>query len=314
MEHYPSFHTYCKRHRSSPTGKTPVHIEKRRQLEFPDQNRSYKKWSKEEKLAMTKFVKEHGLPSANVNKFWEECARYIFQTTGLVKSGASCKSQHARVKSLFPSACLATDESTTISDVSNSSRKNEASTQETEREWSYISVRDKLAKSKIEVETLATKLSDTRLSSFDDVTLYDRATLLHAALYTSTETIAENVLNSESLRKAVKMLLIWEVEQKASSKCIRNESSILYPNRDLTSFSWNDICTELFLSNPLLAEVLLAVALPTCKLGMIQPIRSLLPKLGLVYSILMSNRFVELSLVQKVIAITMKNEQTHEKV
>ncbi|KAL3882526.1 hypothetical protein ACJMK2_028862 [Sinanodonta woodiana] len=185
---------------------------------------------------------------------------------------------------------------------------------ETEREWSYISVRDKLAKSKNEVETLATKLSDTRLSSFDDVTLYDRATLLHAALYTSTETIAETVLNSESLRKAVKVLLIWEVEQKASSKCIRNESSILYPNRDLTSFSWNDICTELFLSNPLLAEVLLAVALPTGKLGMIQPIRSLLPKLGLVYSILMSNRFVELSLVQKVIAITMKNEQTHEKV
>ncbi|KAL3866683.1 hypothetical protein ACJMK2_043964 [Sinanodonta woodiana] len=93
------------------------------------------------------------------------------------------------------------------------------------------------------------------------------------------------------------MLLIWEVEQKASSKCIRNESSILYPNRDLTSFLWNDICTELFLSNPLLAEVLLAVALPTGKLGMIQPIRSLLPKLRLVYSILMSNRFVELSLV-----------------
>ncbi|KAL3837218.1 hypothetical protein ACJMK2_022593 [Sinanodonta woodiana] len=87
MEHYLSFHTYCKRQRSSPTGKTPVQIEKRRQLEFPDQNRSYKKWSKEEKLAMTKFVKEHGLPSANVNKFWEECARYIFQTTGLVKSG-----------------------------------------------------------------------------------------------------------------------------------------------------------------------------------------------------------------------------------
>jgi len=138
--------------------------------------------------------------------------------------------------------------------------------------------------------------------------------LLHAVLYTSTETIAETVLNSDSLRKAVKMLFIWEVEQKASSKCIRDENSILYPNSDITAFSWNDICTERFLSNPILAEVLQTVALPTGKLGMIQPIRSILPKLGPVYTILMSNRFVELSHVQKIIAITMKNEQTHEKV
>lgn len=135
---------------------------------------------------------------------------------------------------------------------------------------------------KNEVETLATKLSDTRLSSFDDINLSDRAPLLNAALYTSTETIVETVLKSESLRKTVKLLVIWEVEQKASSKCTMDESSILYPIHDLTAFPWNNICTEFFLSNPILAEVVLAVALPTGKLGMIQPIRSLLPKLGLV--------------------------------
>ncbi|KAL3872994.1 hypothetical protein ACJMK2_036159 [Sinanodonta woodiana] len=87
MEDHPSFHTYCKRQRSSATGKIQVQIEKHRHLESPDQKRSYKKWSKEEKLAMTEFVKEPELPSANVNKFWEECAHCIFQTTSLVKSG-----------------------------------------------------------------------------------------------------------------------------------------------------------------------------------------------------------------------------------
>jgi hypothetical protein len=56
-------------------------------LQFSDQNRSYKKWSKEEKSAVMELVEEHGIPSANVNKFWEECAHYIFQSTGLVKSG-----------------------------------------------------------------------------------------------------------------------------------------------------------------------------------------------------------------------------------
>ncbi|KAL3868965.1 hypothetical protein ACJMK2_041710 [Sinanodonta woodiana] len=129
MEHLCNFHTYCKKQRSSRRGKNPVQIETPIQLEFSDQSRPYKKWSEDEKLAMMEFVKKHGIPSVNVNKYWEECGRYIFQTLGLVKTGASCRSQYARMKCFFPSKCLTNDQCAEVSNMSSNSTKKEVSTQ-----------------------------------------------------------------------------------------------------------------------------------------------------------------------------------------
>ena len=63
-----------------------------------------------------------------------------------------------------------------------------------------------------------------------------------------------------------------------------------------------------------MAEVLLAVILPTSKIGHSKATNSLVPVIGAVYGILMKQRFHELSLVQKVLSVTLANEQTHQKV
>ncbi|XP_052809488.1 uncharacterized protein LOC128237953 [Mya arenaria] len=71
---------------------------------------------------------------------------------------------------------------------------------------------------------------------------------------------------------------------------------------------------ELHTKQPLLAEVLLAVTLPTSKIGHSSATNSLVPVIGAIYGMLMKQRFHELSLVQKVVTITLANEQTHQKV
>ncbi|WAR23372.1 hypothetical protein MAR_037041 [Mya arenaria] len=115
-------------------------------------------------------------------------------------------------------------------------------------------------------------------------------------------------------RGSIILEVLYDIENSARENCTRN--CVLHGTsyEELSSFSWDDVMEELLTKQPLLAEVLLAVTLPTSKIGHSSATNSLVPVIGAIYGMLMKQRFHELSLVQKVVTITLANEQTHQKV
>jgi putative copper export protein len=119
---------------------------------------------------------------------------------------------------------------------------------------------------------------------------------------------------SSSLKEEVKSLFIYDIEMDAR-ECSSKSSILCHKQyKDLKEFQWSDILKELVSRQSTLAEVLLAVALPTGKIGNTKPIEALCPVVGTIYGMLMMQRFHQLSAVQRFITATLANEQTHQKV
>jgi len=149
-----------------------------------------------------------------------------------------------------------------------------------------------------------------------DISNQDRAELLHCVLYTDAATIAETILQINSIKMAVKNSILMDIEKSASQKCVRSDNSYLfqkdYPN--LKEFDFHKLVAEIATCQPFLLESLLAVSIPISRVGSIKLIQDLIPRLGLVYSLLMSFRFHELSRLQRVLTVVLLDECVHEKV
>ena len=142
------------------------------------------------------------------------------------------------------------------------------------------------------------------------ISLQDRADLLNTILHGNANDIASKVMMINETRKALEKMFKDDLDSDAA--LITNNKSVLYRKsfEDLQSFQWGDIVSE---KQPTLANILLAVM--SKKMVTIENLPEILvPKLGLLYSILMQERYNSLSLVQRVLAVVLKDEQTHEKV
>lgn len=142
------------------------------------------------------------------------------------------------------------------------------------------------------------------------ISLQDRADLLKTILHGNANDIASKVMMINETRKALEKMFKDDLDSDAA--LITNNKSVLYRKsfEDLQSFQWGDIVSE---KQPTLANILLAVM--SKKMVTIENLPEILvPKLGLLYSILMQERYHSLSLVQRVLAVVLKDEQTHEKV
>lgn len=142
------------------------------------------------------------------------------------------------------------------------------------------------------------------------ISLQDRADLLNTILHGNANDIASKVMMINETRKALEKMFKDDLDSDAA--LITNNKSVSYRKsfEDLQSFQWGDIVSE---KQPTLANILLAVM--SKKMVTIENLPEILvPKLGLLYSILMQERYRSLSLVQRVLAVVLKDEQTHEKV
>lgn len=142
------------------------------------------------------------------------------------------------------------------------------------------------------------------------ISLQDRADLLNTILHGNANDIASKVMMINETRKALEKMFKDDLDSDAA--LITNNKSVLYRKsfEDLQSFQWGDIVSE---KQPTLANILLAVM--SKKMVTIENLPEILvPNLGLLYSILMQERYRSLSLVQRVLAVVLKDEQTHEKV
>lgn len=142
------------------------------------------------------------------------------------------------------------------------------------------------------------------------ISLQDRADLLNTILHGNANDIASKVMMINETRKALEKMFKDDLDSDAA--LITNNKSVLYRKsfEDLQSFQWGDIVSG---KQPTLANILLAVM--SKKMVTIENLPEILvPNLGLLYSILMQERYRSLSLVQRVLAVVLKDEQTHEKV
>ena len=117
----------------------------------------------------------------------------------------------------------------------------------------------------------------------------------------SPQQIARGLMSS-SLAEELKCLVLYDVEMEARECATRRSVLNKKQYEDLATFSWDNIVAEMIDKQTFLAEILLAVALPTGKIGNLAATEYVVPVLGTVYGMLMKERFHELSSVQKVVA------------
>lgn len=136
---------------------------------------------------------------------------------------------------------------------------------------------------------------------------------------TSVDEFVDLLLQQQTIMTSLKPAILSESSVGASSRCVRSKKSYLYGSKytDLKDFNFAEVLTEMSTYQPLLMDHLLSVSVSANKIISSSDenfFLSLVPKLTLIYSILMTTRFPELSRMQKVISSTLIDEHVHQKV
>lgn len=127
------------------------------------------------------------------------------------------------------------------------------------------------------------------------------------------------LLQQQTIMTSLISAILSESNVGASSRCVKSKESYLYRSKytDLKDFNFADVLTEISTYQPLLMDHMLSVSVSANKIissSYENFFLSLVPKLSLIYSILVTTRFPELSRMQKVISSTLIDEHVHQKV
>lgn len=128
-----------------------------------------------------------------------------------------------------------------------------------------------------------------------------------------------NLLQQQTIMNSLKPAILSESSVGASSGCVRSKEGYLYGSKytDLKDFNFVEVLTEMSPYQPLLMDNLLSVSVSANKIisnSNENFFLSLVPKLTLIYSILLATRFPELSRMQKVIFSKLIDENVLQEV
>ena len=119
------------------------------------------------------------------------------------------------------------------------------------------------------------------------------------------EDIAKEALKNDSIKKAIKLQLLRELNDQCQSLCVktRGEPSVLKDTsvRALENVDWCKVMTEMKERAPDLLDFLATVA----SLRVKQNIDKQVPPVCMIYAMLMNQRWQELSLVQKIATVVL---------
>lgn len=326
-----------KRERSSPTGKTPQQPSKIGSAVLPIQKKNIP-WTEAEKEFFKLYV--HEMPRGvkeTMTEYWQKCS--VAMNTKYprgMRNGLSCKAlsqrlfvtpstsnQISSVASLDDTDIaagfhmLSTDigtpvtrdveTQTTLSFPVNTDRGSYK-----DGGWLFMEPKKQLQPDASVGADYMNRIALKRLRQYRVISDAEKARLIDVLCYGSSRQFARALMSS-SLKEEVKSLFIYDIEMDAR-ECSSKSSILCHKQyKDLKEFQWSDILKELVSRQSTLAEVLLAVALPTGKIGNTKPIEALCPVVGTIYGMLMMQRFHQLSAVQRFITATLANEQTHQK-
>ena len=128
------------------------------------------------------------------------------------------------------------------------------------------------------------------------------------------EEIAEEVLSVDSIKGAIKLQLLKEIDGQCQSLCVRTrgEPSILKNTsvESLESVDWCNVMKEMKDRAPDILDFIATVAAPRLK----KNVDGQVPPVCMVYAMMMNQRWQELSLVQKIATIILGVGHSSKKV
>ena len=128
------------------------------------------------------------------------------------------------------------------------------------------------------------------------------------------EEIAKEVLNVDSIKGAIKLQLLKEIDGQCQSLCVRTrgEPSILKNTsvESLESVDWCNVMKEMKDRAPDILDFIATVAAPRLK----KNVDGQVPPVCMVYAMMMNQRWQELSLVQKIATIILGVGHSSKKV
>ncbi|XP_006814411.1 uncharacterized protein LOC102801398 [Saccoglossus kowalevskii] len=144
-------------------------------------------------------------------------------------------------------------------------------------------------------------------------------TLLTAAMNTkSAEALANAAMDIPNVATHVTHVLSKKINHTASNMGNRKHGFVSYLMKkdynSLKTLSWNDVICEAVTKFPELVLLLVTCMLAPEKRTLLEKLRSLIPRLGMIYGVIMQGRIPELSRVQRVIAMLLQDNLTDQKV
>jgi hypothetical protein len=124
-------------------------------------------------------------------------------------------------------------------------------------------------------------------------------------------------MNVKTLKECIWTLFLLELCEDATHMCQKRQSYLSHVDFDgLRLFQWVGVIEEMALYQPRLLDVLTTLATNNNQLssGNQQHFKGLAREVGMVYGILMKRRCHFLSRIQRVVSMTLSDENVHQKV
>lgn len=129
--------------------------------------------------------------------------------------------------------------------------------------------------------------------------------------------IAKSIMNIKTLKECIWTLFLLEIEEDARYMCEKRRSYLSQGNFDgLRLFQWVGVIQEMSLYQPRLLDVLTTLGTNCNQLSSNdqQHFKALAKEVGMIYGILMKRRNHFLSRIQRVVSMTLSDENVHQKV
>lgn len=262
-------------------------------------------WSVKEKEFFENYLKEVEVPSGGANSFWNNFAILLNKHCGTARTGQMCRSRYTRVRSLFGET-----KSETVSYQSGTHVSVETQTEPVIpllQKRSYTCTvplydsNDICLPEGVDSGTQAvlSKIKETFQVPQASGSPESLSALLTAVISGDLDAISKAVFQHTDLRSLMEKLFQQEIQTQVSTKCRRSPDSCLFPKdySALLNFSVGDVVEEFSRTVPFLFQCLLSVVVSNSMLFRVtlNKIQCIVPKLAMVYSILMSLRFHKLS-------------------
>ena len=128
------------------------------------------------------------------------------------------------------------------------------------------------------------------------------------------EDIAEEALKINSIKGAIKLQLLKELDDQCKSLCVRTrgEPSVLKETsvEALESVEWCSVMTEMKERAPDVLDFIATVAAPKLK----RNVEDQVPPVCMIYGMMMNQRWQELSLIQKIATVILGIGHSSKKV
>ncbi|XP_070532786.1 uncharacterized protein [Ptychodera flava] len=180
---------------------------------------------------------------------------------------------------------------------------------------------DEVKVSNKEYDPVLYSLKDLSSSPKPDQSLLSQSEMfaLIASVKTqSAESVAAIAMKIPNVASHIMNLMAKKIDDTARNMGNRKHGFVSYLMKkdfnSLKSFSWTEVIGEAIERFPEIIQLVVACALPMEKRSLMEKLKDFMPRLGLMYAILMQTRIHDLSKVQRVMSMLLQDHLTDQKI